>query len=82
MKKNVNITNIPTIRVEVAKAPQTRAEFLQEQGLNLAVMAATTLVTGMIGAICTRIANPKPKKVKTAKSVEEVIEEAKEASEK
>ena len=73
---------VPTIKVEVSKAPQTRGEFIQEQGLNLAVVAATTLVSGLIGAICTRIANPKPKKVKTSKSVEEVIEEAEEASEK
>lgn len=78
MKKNINVMSVPTIRVEVGKAPQTRAEFLQEQGLNLAVVAATTLVTGMIGAICTRLSQPKPRKVKAAKSVEEVIEEASE----
>ena len=81
MKKNVNLVSVPTIRVEVSKAPQTRAEFLQEQGLNLAIVAATTLVTGVIGAVCNRLSRPKPRKVKTGKSVEEVIEEAAESAE-
>ena len=81
MKKNINVMSVPTIRVEVAKAPQTRAEFLQEQGLNLAVAAATTLVTGLIGAICTRLSQPKARKMEST-LVEEAIEEAKEASEK
>ena len=67
MKKNININSVPTIRVEVAKAPQTMQSFCKEQGMLLAATAVTSLVTGLVGAMCTRISHPRPKKVKMDK---------------
>lgn len=81
MKKNINVNSMPTIKVEVSQAPVEMKDWAKSQGLNLAVVAATTLVTGVIGALCTRLGQSKPKKVKTGKSVEEVIEEAVDSAE-
>lgn len=79
MKKNVNITNVPTVQVMayVKPAPQTPKEIAINAIPTIAVTAATTAVAGLVGALVNRITRPRVKPVPT-QQLQQILDDSEE----
>ena len=79
MKKNVNITNVPTVQVMayVKPAPQTPKEIAINAIPTIAVTAATTAVAGLVGALINRITRPRVKPVPT-QQLQQILDDSEE----
>lgn len=77
MKKNISITNVPTVQVMayVKPAPQTPKEIAVNAIPTIAVTAATTVVTGLIGALVNKITRPRVKHV-PVQQVQQILDES------
>lgn len=79
MKKNVNITNVPTVQVMayVKPAPQTPKEIAINAIPTIAVTAATTAVAGLVGALVNRITRPRVKHIPT-QQLQQILDDSEE----
>ena len=79
MKKNVNITNVPTVQVMayVKPAPQTPKEIAINAIPTIAVTAATTAVAGLVGALVNRITRPRVKNIPT-QQLQQILDDSEE----
>ncbi len=81
MKKNLNITSVPTVNVVAytKPAPQTPQEIVTNAIPAIAVTAVSTAVTtavaGLIGALVNRITRPRVKHV-PVEQVQQILDDS------
>ena len=78
MKKNINITNMPSVKVlaYTKPAPQTPKEIAINAIPTIAVTAATTAVAGLVGALVNRITRPRAPKHVPVQQVHQILDES------